>query len=128
MNVRWNAVLLGVAIDFCLTLVLQLVLLILGMTEPFEKPDLGRIADLAVLGLGLLATVVGGYAAGSSAGEARVFNGFMVGVVDIVLLALLNSADQQGNTQQIFVFVQLIGCVAGAMGGYLSQFKPRSVS
>lgn len=118
MNVRWSAVLLGWLVDFCLSLLVQF---FAGSTfiTLSQQPDLTRTADLVLLGLLLLSTGVGGYVAGRLARESQVLNGLMVGIIGILISAFLNG---NSGMPRIFVFSQLLACMLGALGGYLSQF------
>jgi putative membrane protein (TIGR04086 family) len=71
----------------------------------------------------MLATAVGGYIAGTLARESQAFNGFMVGVVGIVLFAILSGNLGGSPAARIYVLTQIMGCMLGMLGGYLSQLR-----
>jgi putative membrane protein (TIGR04086 family) len=123
MNVRWGAVLAGVAVDLTLTLLLQGVALLLGAQPSDDIFSFQRTTDIVLIALGLLATCAGGFVAGAVARDAGLLNGLMVGVVDILIFAV-QRIDPVGTTGARFsVLFQLVGCLAGALGGYLSRYR-----
>lgn len=123
MNVRWGAVLAGVAVDLTLTLLLQGVALLLGAQPSNDVFSFQRTADVVLIALGLLATGAGGFVAGILAREASMLNGLMVGVVGILIFAV-QRVDPVGTTGARFgVLFQLVGCLVGALGGYLSRYR-----
>lgn len=120
MNVRWKAVLTGVAADL---LISSLVFLI---ADPYSKvatalataPDLANPQHLFLIGIGLFITGIGGYVAGRMAQTAPALNGLMVGVVDILI-------SQFGPIPpRTLVIASAIGCLASALGGLVSRFLP----
>lgn len=123
MDVHWSAVLRGWLIDFLLSLIIQFSAIGLGLTSFFESPDLSRPPDLVLLVLLLLSTGIGGYAAGRLARRAQIINGFMVGIIGVVIAAILNPG--VSAVPRLFVFGQIAGCGLGAVGGYISRFHTR---
>ncbi len=121
MNVRWSAVFWGFFVDYILSFLVQLIALALQIIPLEGSLNLSRPTDLILMGILLLATGVGGFVAGHRAGESRIINGFMVGVVGILYGALLSLFDD-ASVERYIIFTQIIGCGMGALGGYLSTF------
>src|SRR5215470_4327190 len=80
MNIRWMAVLTGFVVDILLTFFITL----LAPTSASAAPDLMQPPDFLLIGLGILATGVGGYVAARMAQTQRILHGFLVGVVGIL--------------------------------------------
>jgi putative membrane protein (TIGR04086 family) len=123
MNVRWNAVLAGVAVDLVLTLLLQGLALLLGAQPSQDVFSFQRAADIVLIALGLLATLAGGFVAGAVARDAGAVNGLMVGVVNILIYAVQRVDPVDTAGARVSVALQLAGCLIGAFGGYLSRFR-----
>lgn len=127
MEVRWSAVLSGLLVDLLLSIFIRGIASWLALTtflntpDGIQPPDLTHTPDLILFGLLLLATGIGGYIAGRLARRSHVLNGFMVGVVGIVVTALLNIGAPAPD--HLFIFGQIAGCGLGALGGYLSRFS-----
>jgi putative membrane protein (TIGR04086 family) len=117
MNIRWMAVLTGFLADVLLTFLISFV-----VPPPVSAGlDPTRAADLIVIGLGILATGVGGYIAGRMAQTQRPLHGLLVGVVGILAIQLQLLVGGLALTR-IDVITLALGCVAGALGGTLSRF------
>jgi putative membrane protein (TIGR04086 family) len=118
MNVRWIGVLTGFIVDSLISFFL------FALTRPdfSTAPDLTQLADLLFLCLLVLSTGVGGYVAGRMAQTDRMLNGFLVGVVGILVAQLdLVFADGQ-PMPHVFVIASAVGCLLGALGGFLSRY------
>lgn len=125
MDIRWSAVLIGWLLDFSLSLLIQFIVSGIGIevTAFFESPDLTRPSDLSLLTLLLLATGVGGYIAGRLARRSYTLNGFMVGIVGIIIAAFLSYGTPA--PPRFFIVGQIAGCSLAALGGYVSSLHAR---
>jgi putative membrane protein (TIGR04086 family) len=117
MNVRWMAVLTGFIVDIVVTFLL----LALAFPQALFAADAAQPTSLASLGLGLLATGVGGYVAGRMAQVQRELHGLLVGVVGILVVQLQLSLGGQ-SLSHLDVIALAIGCLVGALGGLLSRY------
>jgi len=125
MDVRWSAVLLGLVVDVLLTILIQSSVTWLDLTTFLSSsdlsPDLNRPPDLILFGLFLLATGIGGYVAGRLAHRSHTLNGFMVGVIGIIVGAFLSFGAPA--PAPLFIVGQIVGCGLAALGGFLSTFS-----
>jgi len=125
MEVRWSAVLLGLLVDFLLTILIQGSTTWLDLTtflsSPDLSPDLNRPPDLILFVLFLLATGVGGYVAGRLAHRSHTLNGFMVGIVGIIVGTFLSFGAPP--PAPLVIVGQMVGCGLAALGGFLSTFS-----
>ena len=117
MKIRWMAVLTGFLADVLLTFFISF----FAPATVSAGPDPTRAADLVFIGLGILATGVGGYVAGRMAQAQRPLHGLLVGVVGILAIQLQLLAGGPSLTR-IDVIALTLGCLAGALGGLLSRF------
>lgn len=115
MNVRWTAVLTGFLVDLLASLIIQS----FASDQFFTAPDLAQPGNLAIIALLTFSTGVGGYIAGRMAQQDRALNGFLVGIVG-VLIGVLGG----GSLPRPFVVASAIGCLLAALGGYVSRFPP----
>jgi putative membrane protein (TIGR04086 family) len=121
MQIRWMAVLNGFIVDLMVTTISLLVF----YPRAFSSTDPTIADDPIVIGLGLLCTAIGGYVAGRLAGIQRWLNGFMVGVVGILSVQIQLLASANATLTRTQVFALALGCVAGAVGGWLSNLPKR---
>ena len=117
MNIRWMAVLTGFLADILLTFLISF----FAPSIVSAGPDPTRAADLILIGMGILATGVGGYIAGRMAQAQRPLHGLLVGVVGILAIQLQLLAGGPSLTR-IDIIALALGCLAGALGGFLSRF------
>lgn len=117
MGIRWLGVIIGFVVDVFLSQ------LIASFSSPTfaESPDLAQTGDVVVLVLLILSTGVGGYIAGRMAERDQWLNGLMVGITGI-LVGQLAQMFGSGPPNRIFVIASAVGCVLGAIGGYIGQF------
>jgi putative membrane protein (TIGR04086 family) len=124
MNVRWTAVLFGWLVDFALSLLLQMIIGGVGVSSFYESPSLTNPVHLALMLLFVLIVGVGGLVGARMAGSAYALHGFLVGIADILISALLNSGSA---TPHAFILVEILGCAAGALGGLLAMRLRRAL-
>src|SRR5262245_16905156 len=117
MNIRWMAVLTGFLADVLLTYLI----VFLAPTTPTAGLDPAQATSLVLIGLGILATGVGGYIAGRMAQVQRPLHGLLVGVVGILAIQLQLPFGGPSMTR-VDVIALALGCLAGALGGWLSRF------
>jgi putative membrane protein (TIGR04086 family) len=120
MNIRWMAVLTGFLVDVLLTFVISL----LAPPTVSAGLDLTNRSDLILVGLGVVATGVGGYVAGRMAQALRPLHGLLVGIVTILSIQFQQLAGGP-NLTRTDVIALALGCLAGALGGLLSRFPPQ---
>lgn len=118
MNIRWMAVLFGWLVDFGLSLALQLLIVVAGLTSFFESPSLTNPLHVSLLLLFVLVVAVGGFVAARLAGAAFALHGFLVGVADILLSTLFNGGAAMPRP---FILVEILGCGAAALAGLLAM-------
>jgi putative membrane protein (TIGR04086 family) len=118
MNVQWTAVLFGWLVDFALSLLLQLIIVAVGVAGFYDNPSLANPIHLALMLLFVAVVGVGGFVGARMAGSNYTLHGFLVGIADIVISALLNFGTPIPHP---FVLVQILGCAAGALGGTLAM-------
>jgi putative membrane protein (TIGR04086 family) len=116
MNVHWSAVLFGWLVDFALSLLLQVFIFWIGLTEFFEAPDPSILIHMGLLSLFVLFTGIGGFVAARLAEESYLINGLLVGVTGVLIAAVLNGSNAE--VDRVFVIGQLAGCLLAALGGY----------
>jgi putative membrane protein (TIGR04086 family) len=121
MNVRWMAVLTGYIADIVLTSLLQ----VLFYPQTLSTPEAFPMDDLVFIGLGVLATGVGGYVAGRMAQAQRELHGLLVGVVGILVLQLQLAVGVGPGLARTQVIALGAGCLVGALGGLLSRLSPQ---
>jgi putative membrane protein (TIGR04086 family) len=121
MNVRWMAVLTGFIVHTLITFFLYA----LFHPETLTAADAARSSDLFLIGLGLLAPGVGGYIAGRMVQAQRALHGLLVGVVGSLVLQLQFAVDSGPGLSRAEVIALAAGCLAGALGGLLSRYRPR---
>jgi putative membrane protein (TIGR04086 family) len=118
MNVQWTAVLFGWLVDFSLSLLLQMIIVAVGVAGFYESPSLTNPLHLALMLLFVAIVGMGGLVGARIAGSAYALHGFLVGIADILISALLNSGS---TTPRPFILVEILGCAAGALGGLLAM-------
>jgi putative membrane protein (TIGR04086 family) len=121
MNVRWMAVLTGFIVDILSTFLLYA----LFNPESLTATAAFQFSDLFLIGLGLLATGIGGYVAGRMAPAQRALHGLLVGVVGILVLQLQLAISGERGLSRAEVIALAAGCLAGTLGGLLSRYPPR---
>jgi len=121
MNVRWMAILTGFIVDIVTTFLLYALFYPASLTTP----DTTQSSDLVQIGLGLLATGVGGYVAGRLAQSQRMLHGLLVGVVGILIIQLQLMVGGGPGIERVGVIALAVGCLAGALGGLLSHYPPQ---
>lgn len=117
MNIRWMAVLTGFLADVLLTYLI----FFFAPTTPTAGLDPTQATSLTLIGLGILATGVGGYIAGRMAQVQRPLHGLLVGVVGILAIQLQLLYGGPSMTR-VDVIALALGCLAGTLGGWLSRF------
>lgn len=118
MDVRWSAVFFGWLVDFSLSLGLQLILVWVGLTAFFDAPSLANPLHLLLLTIFLLFTGAGGFIAARFGGEQAALHGLLVGVTAILASMVLNPGIVA--EPRVFVLGRGVGCLFGALGGYLA--------
>jgi putative membrane protein (TIGR04086 family) len=118
MDVRWSAVFFGWLVDFAISLLIQLIMVWAGLELFFTAPDLANPTHLIFLLIFLLSTGVGGFIAGRFAGEAFALHGLLVGVTAILASMVANPGVVV--EPRVFVIHRAVGCLVGALGGYLA--------
>ncbi|NNJ10913.1 TIGR04086 family membrane protein [Chloroflexales bacterium ZM16-3] len=118
MNVQWPAVLFGWLVDFGLSLLLQLLIVLVGASSFFDSPSLINPIHLGLMLLFVLVVGVGGFSGARMAGTAFALHGFLVGVTDILVSTLLSGGV---STPHPFILIEIFGCAAGALGGLLAM-------
>ena len=117
MNIRWMAVLTGFLADVLLAFLLSF----LATAIASAGTDPTQAAGLVLIGLGIVATGVGGYIAGRMAQAQRTLHGLLVGVVGILAIQLPLLVGGPSLTR-VDVIALALGCLAGTLGGWLSRF------
>lgn len=123
MNVQWAAVLFGWLVDFILSFLLQMIIIGVGMDAFYNNPSLTNPIHLGIMLLFVLVVGVGGFIAARRAGTAFAFHGFLVGITDILITSLLNIGYA---VPRPFILVQILGCIAAALGGLLAMRLQRA--
>jgi putative membrane protein (TIGR04086 family) len=118
MNVKWTAVLFGWLVDFALSLLLQMIIVWFGVSSFFDSPSFANPIHLALMLLFVAVVGVGGYVGARMAGSDYALHGFLVGIADILVSALLSSG---AATPHPFILIEVLGCAAGAAGGVLAM-------
>ena len=133
----------GAIVDYLATFVVVMAYLIMYyVKEPLESGGLPEdVIDrafremvssqeglVALLVIGALCTVLGGYVAGRLAKAEEVKHGALVGAVSLVLGAL--QSGMVGEETPIPQWVQLLGYIlaipSGALGGWLAKVRPQA--
>lgn len=126
MDVRWSAVFFGWLVDFSLSLLLQLILSWAGFTSFFSAPELTNPGHLLLLLIFLLFTGVGGFVTARFAGRQFALHGLLVGVTGILASMVLNPGIVA--EPRTFVVARAVGCLFGALGGYLASLRQEEAS
>lgn len=118
MDIRWSAVFFGWLVGFSLSLILQLALSLIGFIDFFSAPSLTNPLHLLFLTIFLLFTGAGGFVAAYFGGRPFALHGLLVGVTAI----LASMAANPGIVAEprAFVIARAVGCLIGALGGYLA--------
>lgn len=115
MNVRWT----GVVVGFLVDTMLSFILLVLANRPDFARMlDLAQTSDVILLALLTISTGVGGYVAGRMAHADRTLNGFLVGIVGVLVGQMQNSA----SFPRPIVVASAVACVLAGLGGFLSRY------
>jgi putative membrane protein (TIGR04086 family) len=142
-GVKILPIIVGAVVDYVATFVVVMAYLIIYyVKEPLESGGLpeevierafkemvsSQEGLVALLVIGALCTVLGGYVAGRLAKAQEVKHGALVGAVSLVLGAL--QSGMVGEETPIPQWVQLLGYIlaipAGALGGWLAAIRPRA--
>lgn len=116
------AILTGFVVYILITFLLYALL----SPQSLAVSDPSQPGGLLLIGLGLLATGIGGYVAGRMAQTQRPLHGLLVGVVGVLVLQIQMAFGGGPGLSQIEVLALAAGCLAGALGGWLSRYPPRS--
>jgi len=141
-GVKIRPIIIGAVVDYVATYALiTLYLIVHYMKEPLEKGGLSAEALqealkemlssqeglLALLVIGALCTVLGGYLAGRIAGTEEVKHGVLVGAVSLIIGFL--QSGMAGEASPVPYWHELLGYLlaipAGALGGSLAQGRAR---
>ena len=120
MNVRWMAVLTGFTVDIVATALLFAV----AFPQSLFSADAAQSTSMLAIGLGILATGIGGYVAGRMAPMLRELHGLLVGVVGVLVVQLQLAFGAPQSLTRTDVIALALGCLAGTLGGLLSRFPP----
>jgi putative membrane protein (TIGR04086 family) len=123
MNVQWTAVLFGWLVDFALSLLLQMIIVGVGVASFYDSPSFANPIHLALMLIFIVIVGVGGLVGARMAGSAYALHGFLVGIADILISALLNSGSA---IPRPFILIEILGCAAGTLGGVLAMRLRRS--
>lgn len=121
-GVQWIAVAIGWMVDFSLRILLQVSLFWFGLTAFFREPEITNPIHLAILGLVLLSTAIGGFVAARVAERSEALHGMLVGLVGILAVAATSIGLQP--TPLIFIVAQIVSVGTATLGGLLaSRFR-----
>ena len=116
---------MAVLTGFIVYILITFLLYALFSPQSLTASDPTQSGGLFLIGLGLLSTGVGGYTAGRLAQTQRALHGLLVGVVGILVLQLEFAIGGRPGLSQTQVIALAAGCLAGALGGWISQYRPR---
>lgn len=141
-GIKIRPIVIGAVVDYVATYaVITLYLIVYFMKEPLEKGGLPEEALqealkemissqeglLALLVIGALCTLLGGYVAGRLARAEEVKHGALVGAVSLIIGVL--QTGMAGEASPLPFWHELLGYVlaipAGALGGSLAQGRSR---
>ena len=121
MNIRWMAVLTGFTVDIVATALL----FALAFPQSLFSADVAQSTSMLSIGLGILATAIGGYVAGRMAQMQRALHGLLVGVIGVLVVQLQLAFGSPQSLTRTDVIALALGCLAGTLGGLLSLFPPQ---